>query len=292
MIVLTGATGGLGSEVLYDLLKLTPASNLAVATRHAERATSYRDCGIDIRSADFDHPESLVPAFVGADELLIVSASGIDHERRVTQHRNAIVAAVQAGVGHVFYTSLIHSVPSAAHVMQAHIDTESLLRDSGRPFTILRNGIYFEALPNYLGNLSTSEVVIPADGPVSWTSRMDLAAGIALLLRHNDHQSKTVALTGHESLSLHQVAAILSDRLDTPLTVRCVSLDEYVDHQKQQGHPEEWARHWASTFVAMEQGELAVTDPLLGAVLDRPLRSIHEFLRGDQTLWRTIGLSQ
>jgi hypothetical protein len=58
-----------------------------------------------------------------------VSASGIDHEKRTARHRNAIEAAIRAGVGHLYYTSLFHAENSVAFVMKAHTDAEG---DSSR----------------------------------------------------------------------------------------------------------------------------------------------------------------
>jgi NAD(P)H dehydrogenase (quinone) len=177
MIVVTGATGELGRAVVENLLRYVPAARVAVIVRNPEGARAIAARGVAVRRGDFDEPESLVRSFVGADRLLIVSASGIDHESRAVRHRNAINAAVRAGVGHVYYTSLLPGHDSVAHVMKAHLDTEACLKASGLPFTILKNGVYAESWQLYLGDVTGDEVVIPADGPVSWVSRADLAGG-------------------------------------------------------------------------------------------------------------------
>jgi len=45
---------------------------------------------IEGRKGDFDDPEGLTKSFTGAERLLLISASGIDFEKRVARHRNAI----------------------------------------------------------------------------------------------------------------------------------------------------------------------------------------------------------
>jgi uncharacterized protein YbjT (DUF2867 family) len=279
MIVVTGATGELGAEVVKNLLTLVPPSRVAVSVREPKRAHPLAELGVDVRHGDYDRLDTLDRAFAGADRLLIVSASGIQHERRVTQHRNAIRAAERVNVKHVFYTSLVHGHESVAYVMKAHIDTERILRGSTLPFTILQNGIYAEAVDTYLGDCSRGEVIIPADGPIAWVSRADLGAGIALLLRDGGHQGETLRLTGPATLTIRSVAQILSAARGRTIEARIVPVEEYLARQASAGKPVERARDWASTYFAMARGEFATVDPFLQGLLGRPLRTAEQALR-------------
>ena len=82
MIVVTGATGSLGSKIVEDLLRLKPGSKGCAGVRNPEKARLLAARGVDISRADYDEPQSLVRSFEGADRLLLISASGIDHEQR------------------------------------------------------------------------------------------------------------------------------------------------------------------------------------------------------------------
>jgi len=73
-ILVTGATGKLGSKVVESLLKSIPTSDLAVSVRNPEKAEGLRARGIEVRQGDFDNPETLDNAFTGIDRLLIISA--------------------------------------------------------------------------------------------------------------------------------------------------------------------------------------------------------------------------
>ena len=278
MIVVTGATGALGSAVVENLLRRIPASGLAVSVRKPEDACLFAARGVDVRRGDFDEPESLVQSFVGADRLLLISASGIDYEQRATRHRHAIDAAVRVGVGHVFYTSLLPGEDSIAHVMQAHLDTERYLKSSGLPYTVLRNGVYAEAWELYLGNVSGVEVAVPADGPVSWVSRADLAEGTARLLLDVGHAGKTLNLTGPAALDIQAVTKILGRVRGCPLACRIIPLEEYVAHLTAAGKSEDFARQWATTYFGMARGEFGRVDPFLWALLGRPLRTVEAVL--------------
>jgi uncharacterized protein YbjT (DUF2867 family) len=154
MIVLTGATGGLGSQILKHILGLVPASSLRVSTQDPSKIPEQvRSSGVEIVRGDFGHPNTLDVAFAGADALLIVSYPSIAHEERVQMHTNAIDAAKRAGVNHIFYTSLAFDPAGGAAVMRAHRDSEQYLKESGLTYTIIREGIYSESYPLYFGAL-------------------------------------------------------------------------------------------------------------------------------------------
>ena len=283
MIVVTSATGKLGSAVVRNLLRYTPASHMAVSVRKPEDAQAFAARGVAVRRGDFDEPESLVRSFVGADRLLIVSASGIDHESRAVRHRNAINAAVRAGVGHVYYTSLLPGQDSVAYVMKAHLDTEAYLMASGLPFTILKNGVYADAWQLYLGDVTGDEVVIPADGPVSWVSRADLAEGTARLLYEGGHEGKMLNLTGPAALDIKAVAEILGRVRGRPLFLKIVPLEEYASRLTSAGKSADFTRQWGTTYLGMDRGKFGKVDPLLGSLLGRPLHTIAEVLARDRS---------
>lgn len=152
-----------------------------------------RSSGVEIRKGDFGDPSSLETAFSGADKLLIVSYPSIAHEIRVKNHVAAIDAAKRVGIKHIYYTSLAFAGDSVAAVMQAHIDTEIYLKESGLTYTIIREGIYSESWPLYFGffdpNEGKDEVLIPySDGRIAWVCRDDLGEGTAKIIAAVSHK--------------------------------------------------------------------------------------------------------
>lgn len=104
MIIVTGATGALNGGTVDQLLKRLPASEIVVAVRDPAKAQRFADLGIEVRHADYAKPSTLVPAFQGADQLLLVSSSDPMADA-VSLHQAAIDAAVAANVGRILYTS-------------------------------------------------------------------------------------------------------------------------------------------------------------------------------------------
>lgn len=160
-IVLLGATGGLGREVLAHILHLVAPNNLIVAGPSPARvraAWPNLPKEIEIREGDYIRPTTLPGAFAHADVLFLVSYPSIAREERVVAHKTAIDAAKAAGIKRVVYTSLAFGDSGAAAVMQAHLDTEAYLKASGLEYTIIREGLYIEAFPMHMGMHSLSDV--------------------------------------------------------------------------------------------------------------------------------------
>ncbi|KZT29617.1 NAD(P)-binding protein [Neolentinus lepideus HHB14362 ss-1] len=298
MIVLTGATGGLGSQVLKYLLTLVPPSDITVSLHNpAGLDPSVASTGITVRKGDYAVPTSLDAAFAGADKLLLVSYPSVAHELRVKHHVNAIEAAKRAGVKHVYYTSLAFGYgtkpESCAAVMQAHLDTEAYLRKSGLKYTIIREGLYNESYPLYFGFFDPAkdtDVYVPGDGPIAWASRTDLGEGTARLLALPPSDTRfdntTLLLSGPASnlLTLAQLSSLISTILGREITLHIISRDEYVKkHLDESGKiarlTEDYLGKWATTFEAMGRGETGIVDPTLQELLGRPLKTMEESLR-------------
>jgi len=285
--VLTGATGGLGSQVFKYLLRLVPASDVVVSLHNPQGAPpEILSAGVEIRHGNFSEPSTLDDAFRGADKLLIVSYPSIAHELRVRNHVNAIDAAKRAGVKHVYYTSLAFGTGSVAAVMQAHLDTERYLKESGLTYTILREGIYSESYPLYFGFFDPSdgsdEVLIPhGDGGIAWVAREDLGEGTAKIMVHGGYENETLLLSGSRTLTLRDLAERISKILGREIKLRIVSEDEYVQHNLGKHGPrgeENFLRAWSTTFQGLIRGELNVVDPILQTVLGRQLKPVEETL--------------
>jgi uncharacterized protein YbjT (DUF2867 family) len=163
-VVLTGATGGLGSQVLKALLTLVSPETIRISTRDPSKlAPDIQSSGVKTFKGDFSYPESLLEPFKDAEALLLVSYPSIAHEERVRMHVGAIDAAKKAGVKHVFYTSLAFEPSGGAAVFAAHRDTEAYLKKSGLTYTIIREGIYSESYPLYFGEAGFVFFAVSAD---------------------------------------------------------------------------------------------------------------------------------
>jgi uncharacterized protein YbjT (DUF2867 family) len=277
-IVVTGANGGLGSEVVRQLLSLAPASNIGVSVRDPDRARSFAERGVRVRFGDFDHPASLDAAFAGAQRVLVISTLA-DNDTRFAQQRNAIDAARRVGGQHVYYTSIPQRRGSPFAATPGHVETEAYLAECGVAHTIVRNGNYMENLPMFLGPApATGDLALPPDGPVAWVSRADLAEGIARLMLGGGHAGESLLLTGPEALDFEAIAAIASNILGRRITRRVIDGPAWAQAMIARGAPAPVARLLQTGWISRAAGELAQVDPTLGEIVGRPLRTVREVL--------------
>lgn len=280
MILVTGATGGLGHDTIDFLLKTTPATQLAALVRDVSKATDLVQRGISVRQGDYlDYP-SLVQAFRGVDKVLLVSA--VAFTDRASQHRNVIDAAKEAGVKHLFYTSIQRSSDFVlVEVTESDLATEAYLKASGLVYTILRNGYYFEGLAPIIG-AEVPEAAIrftAGEGRVAFVGRAELAAATAALLTSAGHDNQEYTLVGSEAYSFHDVARELSELAGRPIVYQNMEPAPYVAQAVAAGLPEFFANFIAQWGAAARHGMLAGTPGTVERLLGRKPASLREYLK-------------
>ena len=271
MIIVTGAAGNFGRQVVEGLLEKLPASQIGVSTRDPGKAEDLKQRGVRVSQGDFGEPASLREAFDGAEQVLIVSGTAMGAEG-VRQHGNAIQAAKQAGARRILYTS--HQGKGAASIFvptkQNHVPTDALLAKCGMPYVSLQNGFYAEsAFFQLRGVRDTGKIALPQDGPVSWTARADLAkAAVAVLLEPGLlADGASPALTASEMLDFNEIAQMTSGILGRPVEREVVSDEAYTATLVKGGMPEVYTDLLLSLYVAARAGEFEVTDPTLERLL-------------------------
>ncbi|WTP61564.1 SDR family oxidoreductase [Streptomyces phaeochromogenes] len=281
MIIVTGATGQLGRQIVERLLTRVPADQVGVSVRDPQKAQVFADQGIRVRQGSFTDAASLTHAFEGASQVLVVSVDKMG-EKAVRQHRAAIDGAVAAGARRILYTS--HMGASASSRFQPcrdHAATEDALRASGVPFTSLRNGFYAASAVQFLGHaMGSGEVALPADGPVNWTAHADLAEAAAVILADEGRfDGPTPPLTAAQALTFDDIA-----RIATAVTGRTITRSTAPDDRFQQqlvgrGVPAAAAAQLLGIFAASRAGEFAAVDPTLTTLLGREPITLSTVLR-------------
>ncbi|WP_448624000.1 SDR family oxidoreductase [Geodermatophilus sp. URMC 64] len=253
-IVVTGATGRLGRLTVEALLdRGVPAEQIVATGRRIEVLADLQDRGVTVRRADFNDPDSLHTAFAGADKLLLVSGSEVG--QRPVQHRNAIEAAKDAGVGLIAYTSFPHADTSTLPLAAEHLATEKVLAESGVPHVVLRNSWYTENFTGQLGTYLERGIVGSAGtGRVSAATRADLAAAAAAVLTADWHEGAVYELGG-EAFTMSELAAAVSEVTGRLVAYADVPVEQYAQILVTAGLPEPVAALYADFDRAVADGE-------------------------------------
>ncbi|MFC4713497.1 SDR family oxidoreductase [Planococcus dechangensis] len=277
-LLVTGATGKLGSKVISSLLKSVAAEDLAVSVRNPNKAEELRELGVDVRHGDFDHPDTLDHAFKDVDRLLIISTDG-DNETRIRQHGNAVQAAERAGVKFIAYTSIANATDSENLMAPPHVATEAAIIKTGIPYTFLRNNWYLE---NEIGSIQAVKAGAPwatsaGDGKVGWALQQDYADAAAAVLTGSGHENKVYELSG-PLLTQEQLASAVGKVLDKLIEVKQVSDEEYAEIMKSAGLPDFAIPIVVGIQQSIRNGSLEVENSDFEKVLGRSLTPIEKGL--------------
>jgi len=279
MIAITAASGQLGQLVLDQLLSHVPAGRVVALVRNPAKAAALAARGVAVRAADYDDPQGLEVALHGVERVLLIS--GTEFGRRVQQHGNVIAAAQRAGAKLLVYTSLLRADRTPLNLGPEHAATERLLRESGLPFVILRNGWYHE---NYTASVPAALahgtfVGSAGTGRISSAARADYAAAAVAALTGRAEVGRTYELAGDSAYTLTEFAAELSRQVGREIPYTNLPEATYADILLRAGLPEPLARGLASWDSGVAQGAVYDTGGELSRLIGRATTPIAESIR-------------
>jgi NAD(P)H dehydrogenase (quinone) len=276
MIAITAASGNLGRLVIEDLLgRGVPAAEIRAVVRDPAKLADHAERGVEVVQGDYTDQESLVAALDGADRLLLISSMG-GNEERMKHHLNAIAAARQTGVKHLAYTSIVHADDNAIAFSWVHKETEEAVRQSGIPFTFLRNNWYFENATRSLDATLEHGAIIGAsgEGKIGYATRADYAAAAAVVLSTEGHEGKVYELTGDVAITQAELAAEIGAQSGKTVVFTPLSEQEYAKALEGFGIPAAITGDLAQADVAISQGALAETTDTLATLIGRPTTTL------------------
>jgi NAD(P)H dehydrogenase (quinone) len=275
-IVITGATGQLGTLVINDLLAAgTPADGITAVARSKEKAADLAAQGVKIAIADYDDPASFGDVFAAGDRVLLISGS--EPGRRVPQHTVVIDAAKAAGVAQLAYTGIFGGSKNEMLLGAEHRQTEQLILDSGLPYTFLRNNWYSEmGVRDVAGAVESGAIVNGAtsEARLATATREDYAAAAAVVLSTDGHLDKAYELGGDHAWSFGEFAAELARQTGKPVVHQSVTHDEVLAGFIAAGIPEGFAIVLADIDSKTSAGALSATPGDLSRLIGRPTTPI------------------
>ncbi len=284
MILVTGATGNLGKATIDSLLNRGIApNNITALVRDESKAAELKSKGLQIKLGDYQDLESLKSAFRGVDKLLLVSSSS-DIGKRFEQHKNAINAANESGVGHIIYTSfdmknLQQSIMGGEVRYNAY--TADYLRQTGIPYTLMNNTMYADMIPFLVGkDILNNGISIPAgDGKTPFLPISEMAEANAVVLTTPGHENKEYIIASETAFSFAEIADLLSDISGKTLAYHQPDVSAYVAQLIQAGLSEDDAAYIARFCGAIARGEFDTNKSDVKRLLGRSPVSLKEFLQ-------------
>ena len=215
MILVTGATGKVGQEVVRQLAAAgVPARALV---RDPVAASHIRIPGIEIVVGDLARPETLGAAFAGVDRLFLLTPAAPD---QVELQANALTAGLRAGIQRIVKVSVAGGPDAGTQIGRWHWATEKQIEASGIDFTFLRPTLYMQQMYAYAPSIAArSTFSAPmGTGEIALVDARDVAAVAVCALTEDGHLHHIYDLTGPEALSYDALADAISQAIGKKVT--------------------------------------------------------------------------
>ncbi|MEU7630097.1 NAD(P)H-binding protein [Nocardia sp. NPDC049220] len=206
MIVITGATGTIGSEIIRQLVDR--GEQVRAVTRNPERAEV--PAGVEVVRGDYTDLPSIAAAMSGADAAFIVGVLGPEY---VEVDRALITTARDAGVGRIVKLSAIGTGDAGlGRVGTWHLPGEHAVRESGVDWTILRPSSFASNTSSWAEAIRSGNPVPNMTGPAAQgvIDPRDVAGVAVEALVSAEHVGRVYTLTGPELRTTHDLAATLA----------------------------------------------------------------------------------
>ncbi|GAA4327043.1 SDR family oxidoreductase [Mucilaginibacter gynuensis] len=284
MILVTGATGNLGKATIDSLLDRGISPNdITALVRDKTKSAELKLKGLQIKIGDYQDFESLKNAFQGVDKLLLVSSSS-DISKRFEQHKNAINAAMETGVGHIIYTSfdmknLQQSI--MGEEVEYHAYTADHLKRSAIPYTLMNNTMYADMIPFLVGkDILKNGISTPAGkGKTPFLPISEMAEANAVVLTTAGHENKEYVIAAETAFSFAEIADLLSDITGKTIAYHQPELSSYIAQLIDSGASEDDAAYISRFCRAIANGEFNTQRSDVKLLIGRSPVSLKDFFQ-------------
>lgn len=275
-ILVAGGTGTNGQALLKRLSQ--QGIKCRALVRDLEKASAISEYA-ELVQGDLAEVTTLLPAFEGVNKAYVVT--GI-HRDTPQWFENFFTVAKQAGVSRLVKLSgLGASVDSPSEIIRQHAHSDNQLMESGLSYTILRPNSFFQNMLWQADSIKhQSQFFLPVgEAKQSLVDIRDIADATVKILTEPGHDHKIYDLTGPESLSFHDVAAILTQVLNKKISYVPISGEDAKAAMLQAGMPE-WDAHVLTEIqLLFATGRYATPEPDLETLLGHRPRIFERFVQ-------------
>jgi uncharacterized protein YbjT (DUF2867 family) len=283
MILITGATGTVGSEVVKRLS--AQGRQARSLTRDLRKVQADKFPHIEFVQGDFDDADSLQRTCSGVEQAFLLSSSS---ERAEQQQIGFVEAARKSGVRHIVKLSQLHAdVNSPGRFLRYHAAVEAAIEATDLTFTFLRPNLYMQGLLNFAQSIKEKSAFFAAagDARISAVDVRDLAEVAVAALIDSRHKNKIYSLTGPGALTFGEMADGLSEAVGRNISFVDVPPEAMRGALDGLGFPSWQADGLLEEFEMYRRGEAAEIESGVTEALGRSPRPFGEFARDHASLF-------
>lgn len=251
------ATGQLGQKIVNELLKLeVETSEIVLSVRNQDKAKELFP-NIESRYCDLNDTDSIYNSIKSGETVYVIPTTD-PVEKRIDQLFHLLEAAKKNSAKRFVWSGLTHKGVDSRFVIAPYfMYAETKIKQSGLDHTILRNGIYFDPVFDWVPELiRMRRLPYPVqNGKVAYISRDDIASATAKVLSEVGHENKTYELTGYRDFTMDEIAAVISGFTGIDIKFKRISDEDYIIMCNEQGEPEELSKILVTLYHGIDNGE-------------------------------------
>lgn len=209
-ILVVGGTGMLGLPVVKQLL--TDGFDVSVLTTNNDKAKEKLPDQVNLIEGDVTNQDSLKKAIEGHSMVHLNLNAKMTPELyekiEIGGCQNASLAAKELGVKRIGYISGASSKGEKRGIiyLDAKVEAENRIIESGVPYSIFRAGWFYETLPSFI---QQGKAIVLGDQPhgYSWLSASDYAKQVSHAYKNEDAANKCLYNLGPEKMTMMEALA-------------------------------------------------------------------------------------
>jgi (4-alkanoyl-5-oxo-2,5-dihydrofuran-3-yl)methyl phosphate reductase len=273
MILVTGATGNVGREVVDQLL--AQDRKVRIFTRNAAKAGRWSDRA-QIATGDFTEPETFASAIAGARAAFLMNG-GLDDG----VFRRLVAIAAEQGVSRVVFLSSQTAADPSSLIGELHRRKEEALLSSGLEAAIIRAGGFMSNTNQWVSSIKSQGIVYDptGNGSIASVHPADIAAVAVHALIAPKLTETIFEVTGDQPLTTAEKVDVLARVLGRQLRIVEVPAETAAQELVKNGIPPHVARAVGESFAAIRDGQAASITDTVERVTGRKPRSFESWVR-------------
>ena len=279
-VLVTGATGNLGREVVKQLL--IKGFLVRAATRDVSKIS--RDEHLTPVAFDFDDSGTFDMALARVGGLFLIAPP---MDPQAAEKLNPFIdRAKEIGVNYIVFNSVLGADRNDKSPLRA---VERHVAGSGLDYTILRPNFFMENFSSgFVAPMIQQQdgiFLAAGDGKTSFISARDIArvAAVAFVERLSGEEYN---LTGREALSHAQVAEKISRAVGRTITYHPLDEETMLQGARDQGMPEDAVRYLAELYRVVRAGDAGIVTDDVKEVTKRKPITFDEFAKSYAECWK------